>query len=52
MDFDIQHSTFLSFIHFYLTSGFIFRSDSFHPTSLRYVEDDVLARAQEFLKSG
>jgi hypothetical protein len=52
MNFDIQYSTFMSFIYFYLTNGFLFKSDSFHPTSLRYLEDDVLSRAQDFLKTG
>lgn len=27
MDFDVQFSTFLTFIHFYLTNGFLFEKD-------------------------
>jgi hypothetical protein len=52
MDFDLQHSTFVSFLHFYLTAGFIFKSDSFHPSTLKYAEDDVVTRARDFLKTG
>lgn len=39
-------------MHFYLTNGVIFKSDCFHVASLRYVEDDMMQRAKDFLKTG
>jgi hypothetical protein len=52
LGFDIQFSTFVSFIHFYLTNGIVFRSDAVHSSSLRFIEDEVLGRVKELIKTG
>jgi hypothetical protein len=50
MNFDVQHTTFITFLDFYLTAGVLFKEDTINPTLIPFFEDDVIARAREFLK--
>jgi hypothetical protein len=52
MNFQVQYSTFITFLDFYLTCGALFKEDSINTTLIEYFEDDVAMRAKEFLKKG
>jgi hypothetical protein len=52
MNFDLQHSTFVTFINYYLTSGVIFFKDDLNKSLVQYFEDDVLLKAKEYLRKG
>jgi hypothetical protein len=52
MNFEVQHSTFVTFLDFYLTCGVLFREDALNNTLVEFFEDDVMVRARDFLKRG
>jgi hypothetical protein len=52
MNFELQYSTFVTFLDFYLTCGVLFRSDSINSSLVEFFEDDIMMRKQEFLKKG
>lgn len=39
MDFDLQYSTFMTFLHFYLTNGIFFKSDNISEDIVRQTEE-------------
>ena len=39
MEFNIQFTTFISFIHFYLTNGIVFKSDGLPLAAIKHIED-------------
>jgi hypothetical protein len=52
MNFEVQFSTFITFLDFYLTCGVVFKEDGFNSTLLEFFEDDTASRAKEFLRKG
>jgi hypothetical protein len=46
MNFNIQYSTFLTYINYYLTSGVIYSSDDLNKSLVQYFEDDVIIKAK------
>lgn len=52
MGFDVQFTTFISFIHFYLTNGIVFGSDGLPSNTVKHVEDEVLYKAKEMIRNG
>jgi len=46
MNFEVQFSTFITFLDFYLTCGVLFRSDGINETLVEFFEDDILSRAR------
>lgn len=46
MNFDIQYSTFYTFLNYYLTSGFIFTKDNLNSSLVQYFEDDCIIKAK------
>ncbi len=52
MNFDIQYSTFVTFLNYYLTNGVIFTKDEMNKSLVQYFEDDTMLRAKEFLRKG
>lgn len=52
MDFDLQITTFVTFINFYLTNGIAFASDSLCFSKIKIIEDEILARAKDMIKNG
>ena len=52
MNFDLQYSTFLTFLHFYLTNGIIFKSDNCSYITLKIIEDEILMKAKILIKKG
>jgi len=52
MNFEVQYSTFVTFVDFYLTCGVVFKSDNLNETLVEFFEDDILQRVREFLKKG
>ena len=39
MNFDLQYSTFMTFLHFYLTNGIFFKSDNISEDIVRQTEE-------------
>ena len=52
MNFDLQYSTFITFINYFLTNGVIYQSDELNKSLIQYFEDDVLIKAKEYLRRG
>ena len=52
MGFDLQFTTFMSFIHFYLVNGIVFKSDALPSAAIKHVEDEVLYKAKEMIRDG
>jgi hypothetical protein len=52
MNFELQFSTFVTFLDFYLTCGVLYKSDHINSTLVEFFEDDIRSRTQEFLKKG
>lgn len=52
LDFDIQYTTFVSFLHFYMTNGVLFKSDAVNPSIVKYIQDDMISRAKDFIRTG
>lgn len=52
MSFDIQYSTFITFINYYLTNGVIFTKDDLNKSLIQYFEDDTLLKAKDYLRKG
>jgi hypothetical protein len=52
MNFNLQYTSFVSFLNFYLSMGVIFQSDNLYSGSLKYFEDDVMIKAKDTLRSG
>jgi hypothetical protein len=50
MNFEVQYATFITFLDFYLTCGVLFKDDGLNNTLIEFFEDDVTARAKEFLR--
>lgn len=46
MNFDIQYSTFITYINYYLTSGVIYTKDELNRSLVQYFEDDTLLKAK------
>lgn len=46
MNFDLQYSTFITFINYFLTNGVIYQSDELNKSLIQYFEDDVLIKAK------
>jgi len=46
MNFDIQYSTFITFINYYLTNGVIYAKDDLNKSLIQYFEDDTLLKAK------
>ncbi len=42
----------MSFLNFYLTNGVIFKSDCLNLAILKYVEDDMIDKAKDYIKTG
>lgn len=52
MNFDIQYTTFITFLNFYITCGIVFRSDAVPLSAIKHVEDEVMHKAKEMLRNG
>jgi hypothetical protein len=52
MQFDLQHSTFISFVNYYLTCGVVFEADELNKSLVQYFEDDVILKAKELIRKG
>ena len=39
MNFDVQYTTFVSFLNFYMTAGVVFESDNITETEVQAIED-------------
>ena len=52
MNFNIQFSTFVTFVNFYLTCGVVFKSDGCSNLYVRTIEDEILARARMLVRRG
>jgi hypothetical protein len=52
MNFDIQYSTFVTFLNYFLTNGVIFTHDEMNKSLIQYFEDDAMLKAKEYLKKG
>ncbi len=52
MNFDIQFSTFVTFLNYYLTNGVIFQKDELNKSLVQYFEDDIILKAKEYLRKG
>lgn len=35
-----------------MTNGVLFKSDAINPSILKYIEDDMVSRARDFIKTG
>lgn len=46
MNFDLQYTTFVSFLHFYMTNGFLFENDNLTESNIKSIEDELLNRAK------
>jgi hypothetical protein len=52
MNFDIQFSTFLTFLNYYLTCGVLYAKDGLNSSLVQYFEDDVILKAKDYLRRG
>ena len=52
MNFDIQYSTFVTFLNYYLTNGVLFTHDEINKSLVQYFEDDTMLKAKEYLRKG
>lgn len=52
MNFEVQYSTFITFLDFYLTCGVVFKGEGLNDNMVEYFEDDISSRAKEFMKKG
>lgn len=52
LNFELQFSTFITFLDFYLTCGVLFQSDHLSHALIEFFEDDALFRAKDFLRKG
>lgn len=52
MNFDIQYSTCISFLHFYLTCGIVFDSDGLANSSMTQLENQAMIKAKKLIRSG
>lgn len=52
MDFNLQITTFVTFLNFYLTNGIAFVSDSLCYSKIKIIEDEILGKAKDMVKNG
>ena len=52
MSFDIQFSTFITFLNYYLTNGVVFAHDEMNRSLVQYFEDDTMLKAKQILRKG
>lgn len=52
MNFEVQYSTFITFLEFYLTCGVVFEGEGLSSNLVEFFEDDILITARQFLKKG
>ena len=52
MNFDIQYSTFVTFLNYFLTNGVVYAHDEMNKSLVQYFEDDTMLKASEYLRKG
>ena len=52
MNFDVQFTTFMSFLHFYMTAGIVFESDNISEFEVKAIEDELLLKAKVMIRHG
>ncbi len=52
MNFEVQYSTFITFLDFYLTCGVVFKGEGLSDSLVEFFEDDIQSRTKEFLRKG
>lgn len=51
MGFDLQYTTFMSFLNFYLTNGVVFESDALPPSAIKHIEDEIMYKAKDAIRN-
>ena len=52
MNFNIQYTTFVTFLHFYITAGITFESDQLSDFQVRAIQDDLALKAKTWIRHG
>lgn len=52
MNFNLQFSTFVTFLHFYLTNGILFKSDRCSFPTIKNFQDELIKRAKQLVRKG